>query len=125
MARKTIRIERSNGAVLCERCLVADRFWTRLRGLMGRKELARGEGLLIRPAGSIHTMFMRFAIDVVFLDREDVIVKVVPRVRPWRLASARGAKRTLELPEETAGNAGLEPGEQLLVVPGRPRSVAA
>jgi uncharacterized membrane protein (UPF0127 family) len=97
VARRTVRIESAAG-VVCRRCRVADTFGTRLRGLMGRRGLAEEEGLLIRPANSIHTFFMRFPIDVVFVDRDDAIVKVVANLRPWRLAWAKGADRTLELP---------------------------
>ena len=97
VARRTVRIESAAG-VVCRRCRVADTFGARLRGLMGRRGLAEEEGLLIRPASSIHTFFMRFPIDVVFVDRDDAIVKVVANLRPWRLAWAKGADRTLELP---------------------------
>jgi uncharacterized protein len=117
VARSTITVERQNGDVLCERCLVADTFWTRFRGLLGRTHLAEDEGLLIRPAGSVHTLFMRFPIDVVFLDRENGVVKVVSGLRLWRFAAARRAKRTLELAEGVCAKAGLTAGEQLVLVP--------
>ena len=125
MAQDTITIERENGDVLCGRCLLADTPWTRLRGLLGRRRLSEDEGLLIRPAGSVHTLFMLFPIDVVFLDREDTVVKVVGGLRPWRLAAARRAKRTLELPAAAAARARLAVGERLVLVPGRPREKAA
>jgi uncharacterized protein len=118
VARRTITVERENGEVLCERCVLADTFWTRFRGLLGRKELAEREGLLIRPASSVHTLFMRFPIDVVFLDREDTVVKVVPALRPWRLAAARRAGRTLELGAGVCARAGLAVGERLVSCPG-------
>src|SRR6476661_2437943 len=57
-----------DGRVVCERCAVADGFVSRLLGLQGRRELRRDEGLLLSPSSSVHTAFMRFAIDVVFLD---------------------------------------------------------
>jgi uncharacterized membrane protein (UPF0127 family) len=86
---------------------------TRLRGLLGRSELAADEGLLIRPASSVHMFFMRFAIDVVFLDGEGVVVKIVPRLRPWRLAWGRGATATLELRAGAASAAGLAHGDRV------------
>ena len=58
----------SRARVVCESCSMADTPWTRFRGLMGRRELIPGQGLLLRPSGSIHTCFMRFPIDVVFID---------------------------------------------------------
>jgi uncharacterized membrane protein (UPF0127 family) len=117
-------VEREQGQVICGRCLLADTAWTRLQGLLGRRRLREDEGLLIRPAGSIHTFFMLFAIDVVFLDRDDTVVKVVRHVRPWRLAAARGAKRVLELPSGAAARARVAVGERLVLVPGRPREAA-
>ena len=121
VARTTITVERENGDVLCERCVVGDTFWTRLRGLVGRKQLAESEGLLIRPAASVHTLFMRFPIDVVFLDRENRVLKVVPALRPRRLAAARRARRVLELSAGVCAHAGLAAGERLELVPGVPK----
>jgi uncharacterized membrane protein (UPF0127 family) len=71
--------------------------------------------MLISRTGSVHTFFMRFPIDVVFVDRDRTIVKIVPSLRPWRMAMARRAKATLELPAGSAATAGLEPGMILVV----------
>jgi hypothetical protein len=103
----------SRARVVCESCSVADSMWTRLRGLMGRRGLEPGEGLLLRPAGSVHTCFMRFAIDIVFLDRELRVLAVSPAVRPWRLRLQRGARAVLELPAGEAGRVGISPGDRL------------
>jgi uncharacterized membrane protein (UPF0127 family) len=97
MARRVTAITRANGDVVCEECLVADSPLARMRGLLGRSELPRTEGVLLRPAGSIHTYFMRFAIDVVFLDRELRVLKVAEHVRPWNAVRRKGAKAVLEL----------------------------
>jgi uncharacterized membrane protein (UPF0127 family) len=120
MARSTISVERENGEVLCERCLVAATFWTRLRGLLGRKGLPENEGVLFRPGGSVHTLFMRFPIDVVFLDADHAVLKIVPGLRPWRFASARRTKRTLELAAGVCAKAGLAAGQRLVLVPAMP-----
>ena len=64
---------------------VARTFPERARGLIGRKGLPPGRGLLILKCNAIHTCFMRFAIDATFLDRNDRVVKVVRNIRPWRL----------------------------------------
>jgi uncharacterized protein len=88
---------------------------TRLKGLLGRHELPRGEGLLLRPASSIHTFFMRFPIDAVWLDRELRVVGVTHDLRPWRAASQRGAKAVLELPAGEAAARGVEAGEHLVL----------
>ena len=90
-----------DGRVVCEQVLVAARPLRRMRGL------------LLRPAGSIHTFFMRFAIDAVFLDRRDVVVAIQRDLPPWRVASCRGAKAVLELRAGEAARRGLCPGERL------------
>lgn len=96
---------------MCAKCELAESFWTKLRGLMGRASLPADEGMLFRPAGSIHMFFMRFPIDVVFCDEELRVIKVVRGLEPWRLAAARGAKVTIELAAGAAD--GLEPGDRL------------
>jgi uncharacterized membrane protein (UPF0127 family) len=84
-----------------------------MRGLLGRRGLENGEGLLLRPAGSIHMFFMRFAIDVVFVGRNGEVVKVVPKVRPWRIAAGRGARMALELAAGEAARRRVEVGNRL------------
>jgi uncharacterized protein len=99
--------------VVCERCTVADRMWPRLKGLLGRREIDQGEGMLIRPAPSIHTFFMRFPIDAVFLARDGTVLKVSAHVRPWRARSCRRAHAVVELPAGEASRRGIAPGQTL------------
>ena len=87
-----------------------------MRGLLGRKNLERGEGLLLRPAASIHTWFMRFPIDAVFLDYELKVVGTASHVKPWRIAARRGARAVLELPAGEAERRGIRPGERFALV---------
>jgi uncharacterized membrane protein (UPF0127 family) len=101
------------GVVVCDRCEVAESTFARMRGLLGREGLRSGEGMLIHPAPSVMTFFMRFPIDVVFLDREKRIVRIVPGLGPWRVASARKAVAALELPAGAAEAAGLRAGMRL------------
>ena len=84
-----------------------------MRGLLGRSDLPQGEGVLLRPAGSIHTFFMRFPIDVVFLNEEDVVVKVVHRLPPWRAAGMKGARTVLELAAGEAESRRIEVGSTM------------
>jgi uncharacterized protein len=72
--------------------------------------------MLLRPASSIHTAFMRFPIDAVFLDRSDRVVKVASDLRPWRMAACRGARTVLELGAGEAARHGLRPGVSLTQV---------
>jgi uncharacterized membrane protein (UPF0127 family) len=113
---KTITLRRQEGGMACERCRVADRLLPRMRGLLGRRGLANGEGLLLKPAPSVHTFFMRFPIDAVFLARDGSVLKVRSHLRPWRVAGARGAHATLELAAGEAARRGIDQGDRLELV---------
>ncbi|HET9475916.1 MAG TPA: DUF192 domain-containing protein [Dehalococcoidia bacterium] len=104
---------RTTAATVAERAQVATDLWSRFWGLMGRRELPPGTGILIAPCSSIHMFFMRFPIDVVFLDRDDVVVKIVHSIRPWRLAMGGGGKKALELPAGTARAIPISEGDQM------------
>jgi uncharacterized protein len=101
---------------VCESCTLADNPRARLKGLLGRARLERGEGMLLRPAPAIHTFFMRFSIDAVFVDRELRVVGVAPRLRPWRWARRSRARGVLELPAGEAERRGIRIGERLSLV---------
>jgi uncharacterized membrane protein (UPF0127 family) len=98
------------GRVVCRRCHVADNSLERMKGLLGRGGLEADEGLLLRPASSVHTWFMRFPIDIVFLDRELVVLDTRAAVGPWKMARARGAKSVLELPAGACERADIRAG---------------
>ena len=104
----------TRGTVVAEDVRLAEGVWSRFWGLMGRKALDEGAGLLLRPSSSIHTAFMRFAIDVVFLDRSLRVVKVVPEMKPFRATVAFGAAHSaLELNAGAAAAAQVGSGDQL------------
>ncbi len=115
------RVVDPTGAVVCEQCVLADSYPRRLRGLLGRSDLPAGEGLLLRPCGSVHTWFLRFPIDVVFLDRELTVLRVLSRMGKWRMAGARGAKAVLELAAGEAEARGVRPGDRLTLEEGEGR----
>jgi uncharacterized membrane protein (UPF0127 family) len=102
----------TRGECLCVGEL-ADRPLRRMRGLMGRRGLPAGEGLLISPAPAIHTAFMRFSIDAMFLDRDLRVLDIVERLRPWRFASERKARSVLELSAGECARRGVEVGDRL------------
>ena len=106
----------ADGRVVCSALSVADTARTRMKGLLGRRSLGDGEGLLLRPAGSIHTAFMRFPIDAVFLDADMRVLRVASNLQPWRLAAQRGAKAVVELPAGAAEGMGLAVGLTLELV---------
>src|SRR5438874_12910243 len=103
----------AEGSIMCERCVVAVRMLSRMRGLLGRRGLDSGEGILIRPAPSIHTFFMRFPIDAVFLSRDGEVLKVAERVPPWRARSCRHSYAVLELAAGEAERRGIAVGDRL------------
>jgi hypothetical protein len=106
-------VRKTDGTVVCEQCVLADSIWLRTKGLLGRASLPEEEGILLRPAGSIHMFFMRFAIDAVFLDRDLEVVKVAADLGPWRLSAKRGAKAVLELPAGRCARTGVREGDRL------------
>jgi uncharacterized protein len=107
-----VEVTRADGQLVC-RCRVANSFASRFRGLMGVADLPAGSGLLLPGTSSVHTHFMRFPIDVVFLDSGWRIVSVVHGLRPWRLAAAKGASSVLELASGECERLGLAQGDVL------------
>jgi hypothetical protein len=100
--------------VLVTRGRLASSFVSRFLGLMGRSGLEEGGGLLITKSASIHSFFMRFRFDAVFIDRDGRVTKVVPGMRPWWIAfGGRGAKDVLELPVGVAARTHTDVGDAL------------
>lgn len=107
-------INTSRGVALADQCELARSFLARGRGLMGRPSLAVGAGMLIDPCSSVHTFFMQFPIDVIFLDRRHVVVGLqaaMPPNRPY--AGAWRARATLELPAGVIAATGTQIGDQI------------
>ena len=113
MALRFATVTTSGGAVVCQSCLIAESPWLRTKGLLGRRDLPHGEGILLRPASSIHMAFMRFPIDAVFLTRDLTVLKVVHDLAPWRMASRWRAHSVLELPAGTCERSGVREGDRL------------
>jgi uncharacterized membrane protein (UPF0127 family) len=111
---KEVALRREDGSIVCERCVLADTALARMRGLLGRRELPSGEGILLKPASSVHMAFMKFAIDAVFLDGESRVVKVAADLQPWKVAGARGSKAVLEIPAGEAKRRRLSVGDRLI-----------
>ncbi len=92
----------------------ARRFGSRLRGLLGRPPLAARDGLLLSPCAQVHTFGMRYALDVVYLDKHGNILKCVPALLPNRLSGAPKARHTLELANGSIARQGLAVGDRLV-----------
>src|SRR5580765_4827441 len=97
-----------------------------MRGLIGRRELEPGEGIVLRPSWSVHTFFMRSSIDVVFVDVDQVVAQIVPKLKPWRWATCRGARDVVELRAGECERSNVRPGQRLAWAarPERPPEVA-
>jgi uncharacterized membrane protein (UPF0127 family) len=112
-------VRKGDGAVVADDLRVADTFFSRLRGLMGRASIAPGEGLWIDRCDSIHMMFVRFRIDALFLRATGEVLKIVSDLRPWLgLAWCPGAACTVELAAGRAALLNLQPGDTLVVEEG-------
>ena len=106
------------GAVLADRLERAASPLARLRGLLGRRGLAQGEGLLIEPCAAVHTFFMRFTIDAAFLTRDLGVVRAIHGLRPWRATRfCTGAAMVVELPAGTLERTGTRQGDVLQADP--------
>lgn len=94
---------------------LADRGRTRRKGLLGRARLGTGEGLWILPCSAIHTVGMRFPIDLLYLDRRHRVLKAVREVRPWRVSACMRAYSVLELASGSIKETGTKIGDVLVL----------
>lgn len=107
----------SNGSIVAAVTETAFSRQSRNRGLLGRDSLPPGHALLIAPCTSIHTWFMRFAIDVIFVKRDGRVVKIRSAVPPWRFVIALGAYAVVELPAGAIAQAGVKLHDRLELEP--------
>ena len=108
-------VSKSTGKIVTARLTIADKFWPRLVGLQFRRAIPSDAGLLLVPCNSVHTCFVRFPVDVVFLDRNGSVLAVRRNLRPWRVAF--GPRKSHAAVELAAGSADLQPGESLRLEP--------
>jgi len=99
--------------VLGEHVDVADTSGKRRTGLLKHERLEPGHGLWIKPCESVHTFFMKFAIDLVYIDRKNKVRKVRHAVPPWRASACLSAHSVIELPAGSVEPTGTQPGDQL------------
>lgn len=113
MASKVYSLKTMNGEILCQKMIVATSFFARLKGLMFSAELPDCDGFLIKPCNSIHTFFMRYPLDIIFLDKNFNVVKVLYGLAPWRMTWIYF--KSCQVLEMKAGTLkkNLNPGEQL------------
>jgi uncharacterized membrane protein (UPF0127 family) len=105
-------LNRTQGTVLAERAELANNYWTRFMGLMGRRELPSGSGLVLQPGGGIHMWFMRIPLDVIHVNKHDRVTHVLRGIKPWRFGPLLvGNKCAIELPVGAAS--GTQIGDQI------------
>jgi uncharacterized membrane protein (UPF0127 family) len=107
----------TRGTVLGDSVDIADTSEKRTTGLLKHTELRPGEGLWIVPCEGVHTFFMKFAIDLVYIDRGHIVRKVVPNVVPWRLSLCLPAHSIVELPAGSVSPTATARGDQLAFEP--------
>lgn len=103
---RTVRVvNRTRAETLAERAELANNPWTRFWGLMGRRELAGGSGLVLEPGGGIHMWFMRIPLDVIHVDSKYKVTHVLRGIKPWRFGPLFvGGRLAIELPVGAAAN---------------------
>ncbi|MCC6455770.1 MAG: DUF192 domain-containing protein [Caldilineaceae bacterium] len=107
---------KTRNVTLVSKGRLANNFWKRLRGLVGVKELAAGDGMLIQPCNQVHCMFMSIPIDVIYIGSDQRVLAIDAAMRPWAMGRmVRGAKRVLELPAGTAAATETKVGDQLQI----------
>lgn len=109
-------MNQTRGVAVAETVEVAASFWSRGKGLIGRKRLPASYGLVIRPCGSIHMFFMAIPLDVLHVDRHGCVVKILHGIKPWRLGPiVPKSKWVVELPAGTAGRTGTQVGDTIVL----------
>ena len=111
--------DRTRSAVALEIDVAATRA-ERRRGLLGRKSLGATQGLLLTPCKAVHTVGMRFPIDVIFIDRDGRAVRIVRSLVPWRMAMSARAKAVIELAAGQAAASDIQVGDLLYLAPASP-----
>ncbi len=107
-------INTATGQIIANKVKIAQNFKDRSVGLLNRASLGSDEGLLIKPCNSIHTFFMKFPIDVVFLSKSGIVVKIASNIKPWRMAGTMVAGfMALELSAGKSYSAGIKLGQMI------------
>ena len=107
---------KTTGHIIARNLVIADTLWSRAVGLLGRKWLQDGEGLLIRPCCGVHTFFMKFPIDVIFLDGGNRVVAAVSDLKPHRITRIiRASAKVIEVAAGTVSATGTCSGNEVII----------
>ncbi|GIW21844.1 MAG: hypothetical protein KatS3mg068_0851 [Candidatus Sericytochromatia bacterium] len=110
-------INTRNNKVIGSNIILGNTLLLRLIGLIGKKELKEDEGILLTPCNSIHMMFMKIPLDIIFLDSENKIIKVIENIKPWKISPiVLKAKSVLELPINSIKKNDLQINDKLDII---------
>jgi uncharacterized protein len=114
-------INQTRNTILAEDVSLADTLFKRIKGLLGRRDFKRGQALIIKPCNSIHTFFMRFPIDLLFVDETNKVVKLISNLAPFRLGPiCLKSRLVVELPAGTIKSTFTTQGDQLIFIGSSP-----
>lgn len=109
-------VNATKNTTLAEKAIFVENIFARMKGLLGLSELKQGKAIILKPCNSIHTFFMRFPIDVLFLDKENKVVEAISSVKPYRISKIYfNAKSAVELPSGVIKSSSTEKGDYLEV----------
>lgn len=98
--------------IIAENGNITSGFYDRFKGLMGKKEIKHDEALIIKPCNSIHMFFMKFSIDVIFIDKNDRVCEMIKNIKPWKVSKIiKEAKYVIELKSDKINNHNIEIGD--------------
>jgi uncharacterized protein len=109
-------LDKGKNTVLAENAVIAATFFTRMKGLLGRKGLESGQAMVIKSCASVHTFFMQFTIDVVFVDKNNRVVKTISNLGPWRFTPFYpAASYCIEFPAGTIAAKNITSGLEVII----------
>lgn len=105
-----------NNAILADKAEIANNPLKRMKGLLGKSEFSQGSALILDPCDSVHTFFMRFAIDIIFIDKNNSVVKIISSMKPYRLSGIYFKSRlAIELPSGKTLATNTQLGDKILI----------
>ncbi|MDD5196830.1 MAG: DUF192 domain-containing protein [Candidatus Omnitrophota bacterium] len=109
-------INQTRSSVLADDTIIADTFFRRVRGLLGKNSLNQGQALILNPCNSIHTYFMRFPIDILFVDENNRVLQIITDLVPFRFSPLFFKSRlVIELPAGTIRSTATSQGDKLIL----------
>ncbi|MCU0666755.1 MAG: DUF192 domain-containing protein [Candidatus Omnitrophica bacterium] len=106
----------TSGVCLAQNAAVADSLFSRMKGLLGKESLSYGQALILQPCNSVHTFFMKFSLDLIFVNKENRIIKIIANLKPWRLSGVYlQAAYVIEFPAGSLVSSESKEGDTILI----------